>query len=45
MCEDGGSEDEAQEKLGAAAYAAGLDDGEIRATIRSAYRLQQQKNG
>lgn len=43
MCEDGASLDEATEKLESAAQSAGLDDQEIRQTIRSAYRLQKGK--
>lgn len=47
MCEDGATEEEAIEVLLPAAAICGLDGGDRQAeqTIRSAYRLQQRKNG
>lgn len=45
MCEDGATEEEAMELLVPAAMEAGLYERDIRATIRSAYRLQQRKGG
>ena len=45
MCSDGADQDEAQDVLGRAAELAGLDGLEIEQTIRSAYRLQQYKEG
>jgi hypothetical protein len=45
MYSDGAPQDEALDLLGDAARAAGLGELEIRDTIRSAYRLQQHKDG
>lgn len=45
MCSDGADQDTAQDVLGRAAELAGLDGLETEQTIRSAYRLQQYKEG
>lgn len=45
MCSDGADMDEALDILGRSAELAGLDGQEIEQTIRSAYRLQQYKEG
>lgn len=45
MCEEGVSEADCLEILGAAARQAGLGDFEIERTIQSAYRVQRQKEG
>lgn len=45
MYSDGAPESEAMDVLGQAAGEAGLGYGEIEQTIRSAYRIQQQKEG